>query len=734
MQGGQRAMTLVTTGFLWTSKFLSGEETGFPPAKDYLVETVAMDLSNPMEMSISGNLVFIAELHGNIKVVDLESGVTRVAAHFEVDYRKKGPKWSWDVESGVLGIAVDPEFETNQWVYVCYTRPGGESKEHDHVVSRFRYENGLINKKSEQEIIKIPALRDQDRIHEAGSLAFDPDGNLLVSSGDNQVHTRYLYSARTSTDTSVLNGKILRIKPGKEGGYSIPSGNLFPQGTPKTRPEIYVMGCRNPFRITVDQKTGFLYWGENGPADHYCGNLKNVEKNLLPLGFDEFNQAREAGFFGWPFFIGQNEPYPTYDFEEEKVIGAFDPEKPVNYLKENKGLGELPPARKPMIWYSHPPSPDFPSLGSGGASAIGGPVFYFDEEQGKGGLPKAFDHHWFIADYARGWVKMVELDDNEKMVAIKPFPAKQRFQTPINLKFNEKGQLFVLQYGKGGWDGNNGGSLLRISHEVDGGLAGPTNVAVRPFRGLAFDHPGTTSLRNHHCSACHQSEGVLVGPSWEMIVDRYAGQESRVDDLTDRIRKGSKGVWGNVYEMPGHAHLGEKEVKEMVEAIFSLDLMDHDGRGRPVKLKVLPSRRYFGAGPAELLDGVGGSEKDLKNDWLGFEGEDFEATIDLGKEISIREVGLSSCQMTSAGVFLPKSVEIEVSKDGKEFRSSAVVSHEVSQRDPNLKTVLSATMDQVNARYLRVKAVSLGTIPDWHQARGRKAWLFVDEILVNPRP
>ncbi len=120
------------------------------------METVATDLSNPMEMAIAGDLVFIAELHGNIKVVDLTTGMTRVAAHLEVDYRKQGPRWSWDVESGVMGIAVDPNFETNKWVYLCYTQPGGESLEHDHVVSRFRYENGLLNKASEQVILKIP--------------------------------------------------------------------------------------------------------------------------------------------------------------------------------------------------------------------------------------------------------------------------------------------------------------------------------------------------------------------------------------------------------------------------------------------------------------------------------------------------------------------------------------------------------------------------------------------------
>jgi cytochrome c len=52
--------------------------------------------------------------------------------------------------------------------------------------------------------------------------------------------------------------------PEPDGGYTIPDGNLFPKGTPGTKPEIYVMGCRNPFRISVDAKRGWLYWGDVG--------------------------------------------------------------------------------------------------------------------------------------------------------------------------------------------------------------------------------------------------------------------------------------------------------------------------------------------------------------------------------------------------------------------------------------------------------------------------------------
>ena len=710
------------------------EASPFPPSKDFAVETVATDLSNPMEMAIAGDLVFIAELHGNIKVVDLTTGITRVVAHLEVDYRKKGPRWSWDVESGVLGIAVDPNFDTNKWVYLCYTQPGGESVKHDHVVSRFRYENGLLNKATEQVILKIPALRDQDRIHEAGSLAFGPRGNLYLSSGDNQDHTQYLYSARTSTNSAVLNGKILRVRPGENGGYTIPPGNLFPPDMPNTRPEIYIMGCRNPFRIAIDQRTSHLYWGENGPADYYCGNLKNVDQKLLPLGYDEFNQARKAGFYGWPFFIGPSESYPSYDFDTNSVTGAFDPKKPLNDLKENTGVKELPPAQQPMIWYSHPPSKNFPSLGRGGASAIGGPVYYHDETRqvDAGGLPNSFDHHWFIADYARGWVKVVELDENENRVSIKPFPTDHRFQTPINVKFNRNGQLFVLQYGKGGWDPNNGGSLLRISHRIDGGLAGNQVVAVRTLRGLPSKHPGTALMRQNNCAACHQDESTLIGPSFQKIIERYEPLTTRKDYLMEQIRNGSKGVWGELYQMPGHPYLKKDQIEQIVNAILALKIAKHTANNRPVTLATPASKQYPGTGSTELVDGIMGDESDLKNDWLGFEGDDLTATIDLGKTMSIHELGLSSCQVTTSGVFLPSAVEFLISSDGKTFQAVALIKHEIPVKQPTENLTLSTKINPIKGRYIRVHARNLGTIPDWHQAKGRKAWLFVDEILVNP--
>lgn len=67
------------------------------------------------------------------------------------------------------------------------------------------------------------------------------------------------------------------------------------------------MGNRNPFRITVDKKTGYLYWGEVGP------DSGGPNPSRGPAGFDEINQARQAGNFGWPYFIADNKPYRQYE-------------------------------------------------------------------------------------------------------------------------------------------------------------------------------------------------------------------------------------------------------------------------------------------------------------------------------------------------------------------------------------------------------------------------------------
>src|SRR5690606_22767760 len=121
-------------------------------------------------------------------------------------------------------------------------------------------------------------------------------------------------------------------------------GNLFPEGTAKTRPEIYVMGNRNPYRISVDQKTGFLYWGEVGPD---ASNDSLATRG--PRGYDEVNQARAAGFFGCPLFVGDNYAYRSFDYDTGEFGETFDPANHTNNSPNNTGLQALPPTQPAFI-------------------------------------------------------------------------------------------------------------------------------------------------------------------------------------------------------------------------------------------------------------------------------------------------------------------------------------------------------------------------------------------------
>src|SRR2546423_14945644 len=149
--------------------------------------------------------------------------------------------------------------------------------------------------------------------HTGGSIAFDAKGNLYLSTGDNSNPFATGYAPiderpgrmpwdaqKSSGNTNDLRGKIIRIHPEPDGTYTIPEGNLFPAGTPKTRPEIYTMGHRNPYRISVDSHTGFLYWGEVGPD----ANEDSVGRG--PPGYDEIDQAPTAGNSRWPYRAGNH--------------------------------------------------------------------------------------------------------------------------------------------------------------------------------------------------------------------------------------------------------------------------------------------------------------------------------------------------------------------------------------------------------------------------------------------
>jgi len=143
--------------------------------------------------------------------------------------------------------------------------------------------------------------------------------------------------------------------------------------------------------------------------------------------------------------------------------------------------------------------------------------------------------------------------------------------------------------------------------------------------------------------------------------------------------------------------------------------------------------RYSGiAGAHTLIDGsLAGAAHD-SGDWLGFEGRDFEAIIDLGQITAVETIDVQFLHRQQWGIFLPESVEFAFSSDETNFSSSVPVGHDVPEREEKtVVRIIGAADLQLQSQFVKITARSMGKIPQWHKAGGRDGWLFVGEIMVN---
>jgi cytochrome c len=418
---------------------------------------LAESFVNPMELDVAfDNRVYVAEGGGSIKIYDPIKKSLKIAGRLDTHD---------GYEFGLIGIVLDLNFKDNGWVY-CQYNP--KSEPWIQRVSRFTIKNDSLDISSEKFYFRIPY--ETNCCHSAGSLAFDSKGNLYASTGDNtdSFFTHYALTddrpgnlkndaLRSAANSKDYRGKILRIHPETDGTYTIPKDNLFPDTT-QGKPEIYIMGCRNPYRITVDKATDILYWGEVGPdADR--------DSTRGPRAYDEFNRATKAGNFGWPFFIGDSKAYNKVDFANGDKIGEkFNPEKPVNFSKNNTGIKNLPPAQKAFIWYPYDASKEFPSFGTGGRTAIGGPVYQYNSSSNSPvKFPPYFDGCWFIGEWMRNWLKAVHIDGEGKISKIDNFMPGADFKKPMDMAFGPDGALYMLEFGSS-WMNNTDTKLVRIEY------------------------------------------------------------------------------------------------------------------------------------------------------------------------------------------------------------------------------------------------------------------------------
>ncbi len=486
-----------------------------PDSSRYTRTVLAEGLDEPMEMVIlPGNDVLFVERKGGVRLFKDATKELRSVANFEVFS---------GIEDGLLGVVADPDYERNHWLYFYYAVAGEKAVSR---LSRMEFRNDSLLRSTETVILEIPTQRIYC-CHSAGYLRFDREGNLYLSTGDNtnaeetEGYTpvderpgRELSDDQATTaNTNDLRGKILRIRPLPDGGYAIPEGNLFPQGTPGTRPEIYVMGARNPYRFSIDTETSYLYFGDVGPDT----KLEAPDGELM--SYDEINQVREPGFFGWPYFLGNNDVFPKYNYATKQLEPGKDPVRPLNESPNNTGLRELPPAMPAMIWYGKTNSKYFPLVGNGGASAMAGPVFYSKHfKNAPYQLSNYYDGKLFIYEWIRGWIMAVSFDDAGNFKEMEPFLDHWKFDAPVDMQFAPDGAIYMLEYGTNWFSKNTNARLIRIEY-TEGNRKPIASIQVDKPYGAA---PLTVSLSAR--GSMDHDEGDRLSFDWLAEGHRYQGE------------------------------------------------------------------------------------------------------------------------------------------------------------------------------------------------------------------
>ena len=347
--------------------------------------------------------------------------------------------------------------------------------------------------------------------HVGGDIVFDSQGNLILSTGDDSNpfdsdgfvpldersdRNPAFDAQRTAANTNDLRGKILRIKPKAKGGYTIPKGNLFPRGTKKTRPEIYSMGWRNPFRIEIDPDTDALWVADYSP------DAKKSKASPRPGRSRQVGDRGRARQLRLALLRHRAAALQGLRLQDQEERQDFDCSAPVNTSVHNTGKRRLPPVTQPEVWYSYAKSKRFPALDQkdGGIGPMAGPAYQYDSRAARGknsvAWPKRYDDTPLFYEWTRDYIKGFHVDGTR--VGIEDVVPGIVTDNPIDMEFGPDGALYVLEYGDGYFAENPDAQLSRIDFVGKGGNRSPVpKIEAEPTAGrapltVAFTSKGTT--------------------------------------------------------------------------------------------------------------------------------------------------------------------------------------------------------------------------------------------------
>ncbi len=383
--------------------------------------------------------------------------------------------------------------------------------------------------KSEQGVIQMTG-------DPTGLIGTTPTVTIATTQEGGWFFAPHVDARRTAQNTAHLGGKVLRItvKEGDispseanniDGAYTVPDGNLFEVGTPRTRPEIYAMGFRNPFRITLD-KNDVAYVTDYSPDSQVPQNFRG------PQGTGRVEIVREPANYGWPLCVKTDLPYYKWDFNTSTPLpSAAAPEPhecdnpsrgPQNTSRwvanggpgVEPGLEYAPPITQPEIWYSYrdnqappngpqgtpcfaqygpgaPPNPVgvcpqlFPELFTGGVGPHGAAPYNYDPDNpSTTKFPPYFDGAFILGEFTQDTMREVRLDSQDRIFKINPVlncgPAPTSVtrpflcDNPMDMEFGPDGSFYLLTYGDGFFNINPDAAMERFEYVK--GLRAPVAV------------------------------------------------------------------------------------------------------------------------------------------------------------------------------------------------------------------------------------------------------------------
>jgi cytochrome c len=327
---------------------------------------------------------------------------------------------------------------------------------------------------------------------DASGLTAAPLAYVATSAAFDTFQPHWFDARRSSLNTNDLRGKVLRIKVAADGSYTTPAGNLFAPGTAQTRPEIYAMGFRNPFRIQVDED-GVAHVADYSPDSNAPTGLRAA------AGTGRIEIVRKPSNYGWPMCYKTDLPMFKWDFNAQVTLGVTyecdnPAHGPANESRWNTGQQFTPPITNPDVWYSFRddlwgtpcfasynvavPIQNtcpriFPELGQGGVGPHVTAKYDFEESNpSTTKFPPYYDDALFFGEWTRDYLREIRIDSDNKVFKINNVlncggvGSGQPFEcdNPMDGQFGADGNFYLLTYGDGFFTQNPDAGVYRWSY------------------------------------------------------------------------------------------------------------------------------------------------------------------------------------------------------------------------------------------------------------------------------